>query len=61
MTDEEIVKALRICFRESTCHECSYIDYHNCTSLLKEDALAIINRQKAEIERLKREAVIDAN
>ena len=49
MTDTEIIKALECCkdnsFNSFSCEKCSY--HGTC-----EDALALINRQKAEIERL---------
>lgn len=56
MTDEQIIKALECCGEHNTfCNECSYkhktVEY--CGSDLFKDAVALINRQKAEIEKLK--------
>lgn len=57
MTDNEIIKALECCTDESyeNCSECPYsTDTLSCKRLkLLEDSLDLINRQKAEIERLK--------
>lgn len=57
MTDNEIIKALECCTDESyeNCNECPYsIDTVSCERMkLLEDSLDLINRQKAEIERLK--------
>ena len=56
MTDKDIIKALECCGSEFECHNgCPY--YHNgqfsCRDLsIYRDALALINRQQAEIERL---------
>ena len=50
MTDKEIIKALGVCISALDCTECPY------TNVLKRsierDALDLINRQQAEIERL---------
>lgn len=52
MTDEQIIKALECCcVRE--CDECPYDEQTACIGIMKEGALALINRQKAEIEMLK--------
>ena len=60
MTDNEIIKALEICTSEgTTCDDCPYF----CDGCLEaeyrskpmRDALALITRQKAEIERLQKE------
>ena len=60
LTDSEIVKALECCLETSgvNCGKCPYCD--NCvtdenTSLMMTDVLDLINRQKAEIERLEKE------
>ena len=55
MTDTEIIKALECCGEHKRfCDGCTYnnktVDY--CDSDLCKDAVALINRQKAEIERL---------
>ena len=50
MTDNEIIKALEYCYRGGGCCGCPYgrcIEAH-----ITELALDLINRQKAEIERL---------
>ncbi len=60
-TDEEVIKALECCIRGglACCECCYYIDeaaYHRgerCAPKLKRDALDLINRQKAEIKKVK--------
>ena len=55
-TDEQIKKALKRCtLKRRWCSECDYFHCVNvdCISQLKSDALDLINRQEAEIERLK--------
>jgi hypothetical protein len=58
MTDNEIIKALECCAQlHPRCDECP--DRHElnlCGLALKSQALKLINRQKAEIEQLKRDA-----
>ena len=54
-TDEEVMDSLR--YHKSRalarCCQCAYLEYYeNCTEMLAKDALDLINRQKAEIERL---------
>ena len=62
MTDNEIIKALECCTDESyeNCNECPYsTDTLSCERLkLLEDSLELINRQKAEIEKLKKEVSV---
>ena len=60
MTDNEIVKALECCLlsnthQEEDCNKCPLEDtpYTICQNLMAFHSLALINRQKAEIERLK--------
>ena len=55
MSDEDIIKALTYCRTVvKECDEnCPYIDYIDCERKIFADALDLINRQKAEIERLK--------
>ena len=58
MTDNEIIKAFELCFaKRGTILTCGKCPYHNFGKLCKvkrdKDALDLINRQKAEIERLK--------
>ena len=65
MTDEQIIKALECCATDdgNDCFQCPYgnIVYKSgnggCVNRCRKDALALINRQKAEIERLKGEVV----
>lgn len=62
MTDNEMIKALECCTDESyeNCNECPYsIDTERCERMkLLEDILDLINHQKAETERLKKEIQI---
>lgn len=55
MTDSEIIKALKCCATENKCQECPYgaacLD-DKYVSIISKDALDLINRQNAEIERL---------
>lgn len=57
MTDNEIVKALECCANELGCKNCPENphkgNYGFCTDPLIKGAFNLINRQKAEIERLK--------
>ena len=59
MTDNEIIKALECCGEFHNKRDCLKCPYYNikiaCSIELKNDALNLINRQKAEIERLKDE------
>ena len=59
-TDNEIIKALECCTKVDACHECPYgaacLD-DKYVSIIAKDALDLINRQKAEIERLNVELV----
>lgn len=50
-TDDEIIKALECCTNDE-CDECPYQDDSPCKEYLNYAALALINRQKAEIESL---------
>ena len=50
MTDNEIIKALECC-KKDDCYNCPN-DFGNCYANLAGFALDLINRQKAEIERL---------
>lgn len=59
LTDEEIIKALECC--ASTSNECDECPLENvsgsiCQSIVCKNVLDLINRQKAEIERLKKES-----
>lgn len=60
MTDEQIIKGFERCFTlgfdKSTYYECPfYTATAKCTEDLRDSVLALINRQKAEIARLKEE------
>ncbi len=54
MTDNEIIKALETCCGDNGCFGCPYTKDYSCRLLRNpiKDALDLINRQKAEIERL---------
>lgn len=56
-TDEEIIRALQVCVDNSSCKECpinpNHGNYGYCTNLALTYALDLINRQRAEIERLR--------
>lgn len=59
MTDEQIIKALEYCstdVRENTCPKCAFYKKHRCSTLMLNAVSDLINRQKAEIERLERKA-----
>lgn len=55
MTDNEIIKAFKcITYGEiDKCLRCPYDVYKECETFVYEDALELIKRQRAEIERLK--------
>lgn len=57
MTDNEIIKALECCKDSSMpCKDCPYAECDSkrgCVSEMCEDALDLINRQKADIEKLR--------
>ena len=57
MTDAEIIKALEFCGKcecndEKTQQECALINMSFCRNYLRKQAIDLINRQMAEIERL---------
>jgi hypothetical protein len=52
MNDNEIKKALECCSVFGLCHKCPYANTHNCANQSAKDTLDLINRQRAEIERL---------
>lgn len=56
---EQIIKALECCKTESTvvCLECPYRAFINCESLVRNDALALINSQEQRIKELETENV----
>lgn len=57
LTDEEIIEALEFCVKARCSKDCSYknIGNANCIKNIMKDSLDLINRQKAEIEKLKEE------
>ena len=55
MTDKEIIKALECCTTGKKCRECIMKDDGSCMSHIRKNALDLINRQQAEIERLTEE------
>ena len=58
MKDEDIIKALECLVGDSiSCQSCAYdpSEYPRCKENCAKDAIALINRQKAEIERLQTE------
>jgi FtsZ-binding cell division protein ZapB len=54
MTDNEIIEVLECCIA-GNCEYCSFADI-DCMQKLRKEAIDLINRQKAEIERLKKES-----
>ena len=54
-TDDDVIKALECCAYKSTCEECPYYQQGASCLDVEVDALDLINRQKAEIERLYKE------
>lgn len=54
MTDKDIIKALECCKTWDDCKGCPYCvnGLYTCGEHFDEDVLDLINRQKAEIERL---------
>lgn len=62
MTDNEIIKALECCVKTefiSDCAKCEMFAF-DCKDILIENALDLINRQKAEIERLQKHNLVVA-
>ena len=65
MSDEEIIKALECCIEDSNdfyntkiCDKCPLVEGTKSTDHLREHSLDLINRQRAEIEKLKNEIQI---
>lgn len=53
MTDKEIIKALECCNHiEIDCELCPFYTTQECSKVMIDNALALINRQQAQIERL---------
>ena len=63
MTDEQIVEALKYCSKgETICFMCPlYNKTDHCVDMLAKNALDLINRQQAEIERLEKIRKADDN
>ena len=63
MTDKEIMKDLEHCSGSGKCRDCSYYKLHSaeCLNILGRDALDLIKRKQAEIERLEKEKADIAN
>lgn len=59
MTDNEIIKALECCMTD-TCSECPFT-FAGCIDTLPKEAIKLIKRQQAEIERLEYEKQIVFN
>lgn len=55
MTDNEIKKALECCVSTDDCKKCPLGGTHQCYPTLEKNALDLINRQQAEIEKWKAE------
>ena len=53
MTDNEIIKAVGCCIGNTKCDECPMFRTQNCMNKVFGYALDLINRQKAENERLR--------
>lgn len=56
MTDDEIIKALERCPQHTECCYCNSLEECGNKRILTTSVFDLINRQKAEIERLKEEA-----
>ena len=56
MNDEQIIKAVDVC-KTGACRGCPYhvLGTAGCISILMKDVFGLINRQKAEVERLREE------
>ncbi|MBO5060254.1 MAG: hypothetical protein J6C82_05005 [Clostridia bacterium] len=54
MTDDEIIKALECCDTREWCIHCPLKDNDRCRDVLSTQSVELINRQKAEIERLQK-------
>lgn len=54
-TDEEIMKGLDFCCNARNCLNCPYLKVGNfCIRIMQSDALSLIKKQQAEINRLKK-------
>lgn len=59
MTDDEIIKALECC-GTYCCNECFYYNDDLCIENMSKQAIDLINRQKAEVESVRRKALLEA-
>lgn len=57
MNDNEIIELLDNCCNSTHCYGCQFEEERGCASHVAQIALDLINRQKAEIERLKIECL----
>ena len=55
MTDNEIINGLECCVNKRKCKNCDFNKYDTCFVVREKEILDLINRQKEEIERLKKE------
>ena len=55
MNDNDIIKLLKVCSTASGCKDCRFADSTDCAGEVSAMALDLINRMKAEIERLTKE------
>lgn len=60
MTNKEIIKALECCLVDG-CDICSCSEEADCVRAMAENAIDLINRQRKEIERLKKETKMFAD
>ena len=64
MTDNEIIKAMQcVIGKEMLCSECTYqkvLPFPSCRMMCAKNALDLINRQKAEIEKYKSGMIANA-
>ena len=56
-TDEEIIKTLRGCIGALQCEDCPYMEVANCANQHIMDAVDLINRQREELEALRKKKV----
>ena len=61
MTDEQLITALERCFQHKECCWCNSLEECGSKKALTDSAINLINRQKAEIEKLQaeKEAMFD--
>lgn len=63
MSDVEILKALKICTADKGCKGCSYYELgsSSCLEQVCKDAAELIEKQRAEIERLQNQIILKNN